>query len=95
MLEKIWKAAATRRARSRGRLTWRAGRAVAIAAFLILTGCTAAPRIVAQGDPSDPGALVRAVTYRSTLGPYQSGRPVDPAPWGAQNQRVTPQSKSE
>jgi len=68
---------------------------VAMAAVMIVAGCTASPRVTAQGDPSDPGAPARAVTYRSTLGPYQSGRPVDPAPWGAQNQRVTPQPKSE
>ena len=92
MSETIWKAAGTRRTRSLGRVRQAM---MAAAAALMLAGCTVQSRIVAQGDPSDPGAPVRAVTYRSTLGPYQSGRPVNPAPWGAQNQRVTPQPKSE
>jgi hypothetical protein len=92
MSEIYRKAAATRRARR----YWRARQAVvAVAAFMFLAGCAAPPRVVAQNDPSDPGAPAKPVAYRSTLGPYQSGRPVDPAPWGAQNQRVTPQPKSQ
>jgi hypothetical protein len=92
MSEIFGKAAATRRTR-RCRRARQA--VVAFAAIVILAGCTPLPRVAAQGEPSDPGAPAKPVAYRSTLGPYQSGRPVDPAPWGAQNQRVTPQPKSE
>jgi hypothetical protein len=92
MLRKIWKAAATQRARSRERARLAV---VAVTAGLALAGCAAPAQIIAQRDPADLNAPVKPVTYRSTLGPYQSARPVDPAPWGAQNQRVTPQPKSE
>jgi hypothetical protein len=62
---------------------------------LLLAGCTSAPRSpVAEADPSDPGARVPRVDYRSTIGPYKSQRPVDPAPWTEQNERVAPAPKS-
>jgi len=62
---------------------------------LLLVGCTDAPRWpVAGPDPSDPGARVPRVGYRSTIAPYNSQRPVEPGPWGEQNQRVAPQPKS-
>jgi hypothetical protein len=61
---------------------------------LLLAGCTDAPRVPAAGpDPSDPGARAPRVGYRSTVGSYKSQRPVEPAPWGEQNQRVAPQPK--
>jgi hypothetical protein len=61
----------------------------------LLGGCTEAPMApVAGADPSDPGASAPRVGYRSTIAPYKSQRPVDPAPWGEQNQRVAPQPKS-
>jgi hypothetical protein len=62
---------------------------------LSLAGCTDAPTApVAGADPSDPGARAPPVGYRSTIAPYKSQRPVEPAPWGEQNQRVAPQPKS-
>jgi len=62
---------------------------------LMLAGCPDAPRVpVAGPDPSAPGARAPRVGYRSTIGSYKSQRPVEPAPWGEQNQRVTPQPKS-
>jgi hypothetical protein len=62
---------------------------------LLLAACTDAPRSpVAGPDPSDPGARVPRVDYRSTTGPYKSQRPVDPAPWTEQNERVAPAPKS-
>jgi hypothetical protein len=61
---------------------------------IILAGCTDAPRLpVAGPDPADPGARAPRVDYRSTIGSYKSQRPVDPAPWGEQNQRVAPTPK--
>jgi hypothetical protein len=63
--------------------------------ILLLVGCTDAPRVpVAGSDPSDPGARAPRVGYRSTIAPYNSQRPVEPGPWGEQNQRVAPQPKS-
>jgi hypothetical protein len=69
--------------------------AVVVGLVLLLAGCTDAPRSPAAGpDPSDPGARAPRVDYRSTIGPYKSQRPVNPAPWTEQNERVTPAPKS-
>ena len=66
-----------------------------VLAFLLLAGCTDAPRLpVAGPDPADPGARVPRVDYRSTIGPYKSQRPIDPAPWTEQNERIAPAPKS-
>ena len=62
---------------------------------LLLAGCADAPRSPAAGpDPADPGARAPRVDYRSTVGGYRSQRPVDPAPWVEQNERVAPAPKS-
>jgi hypothetical protein len=62
---------------------------------LLAAGCSAAPRAPFAGpDPSDPGARAPRVDYRSTIGSYKSQRPVEPGPWGEQNQGVAPQPKS-
>lgn len=62
---------------------------------LWLAGCTDTPRSPAVGpDPSDPGARAPRVDYRSTIGSYKSQRPVEPAPWTEQNERVAPAPKS-
>jgi hypothetical protein len=62
---------------------------------LLLAGCTDAPRLPMAGpDPSDPGTRAPRAGYRSTIGSYKSQRPVDPAPWGEQNERVAPRPKS-
>jgi hypothetical protein len=71
--------------------------ALAVAAGLaLLAGCADAPRTPVAGgpDPADPAARVPGVDYRSTVGTYKSQRPVEPAPWGEQNERVTPAPKS-
>jgi hypothetical protein len=72
------------------------GMLVAMPAFALwLAGCTDAPRApVAGTDPSDPRARTPRVDYRSTTGSYKSQRPVDPAPWTEQNERVAPTPKS-
>jgi hypothetical protein len=62
----------------------------------LLAGCADAPRSPVAGglDPADPAARAPRVDYRSTTGAYKSQRPVEPAPWGEQNERVTPAPKS-
>jgi hypothetical protein len=68
---------------------------ILLALDLILAGCTDTPRSpVAGPDPADPGARAPRVDYRSTIGSYKSQRPVDPAPWTEQNERVAPAPKS-
>jgi hypothetical protein len=49
---------------------------------------------ISRNDPSNAAAPAPAVRYRSTIGPYESRRPVDPAPWRPQNQQVTPPTGS-
>ena len=69
------------------------------AAFLFLlavlnAGCASVPPRPSIGaDPADPATRVPAVRYRSTIGPYTSQRPFDPAPWVEQNERVAPEPK--
>jgi hypothetical protein len=63
--------------------------------ILLLTGCATSERLpVAGNDPSDPSAPVRPVGYRSTTASHVSQRPVAPAPWRRQNERVAPLPKS-
>jgi hypothetical protein len=69
--------------------------AVLPAFALLLAGCTDPPRPPVVGpDPADAGARAPPVDYRSTVGSYRSQRPVEPAPWGEQNERVAPAPKS-
>jgi hypothetical protein len=56
----------------------------------LLTGCAAPPDVALQPHPADPHARAPAVGYRSTTAPYVSRRPVAPAPWREQNERVAP-----
>jgi hypothetical protein len=67
----------------------------AIAAVALASACSIdpPPGPVAGRDPSDPRARVPAVSYRSTVAPYESLRPVEPAPWIQQNQQIAPQPK--
>src|SRR5262245_25003043 len=59
-------------------------------------GCAAPPAVPVVGpDPSDPSAGRQAVSYRSTVAPYTSRRPVEPGPWREQNQRVAPPAKPQ
>jgi len=68
---------------------------VVVIACALLAACAEAPRVPVAGPaPDDPGARSPRVDYRSTVGSYKSQRPVDPAPWGAQNERVAPAPKS-
>jgi len=68
---------------------------IAVAAATALASACSAERPVplAGPDPSDPRARTPAASYRSTVAPYESLRPVEPAPWHEQNRQVTPQPK--
>lgn len=56
--------------------------------------CLSAPGVPTAGpDPSDPKVRVPAATYRSVLDGYTRQRPVEPAPWREQNERVAPSEK--
>jgi hypothetical protein len=69
--------------------------AVLAGLVLLLAGCADPPRSPAAGpDPAAPGTRAPRVDYRSTVGAYRSQRPVDPAPWVEQNERVAPAPKS-
>ena len=69
-------AAMARRQTARRRLS------VAAALATLTSACAAPPPApLAGADPSDPSARVSAQRYRSTLGPYTSQRPVEPASW--------------
>ena len=69
--------------------------ALGVLAGLLLAGCADAPRSpVAGPDPADPRTRTPRVDYRSTVGSYRSQRPVEPAPWAEQNERVTPAPRS-
>jgi hypothetical protein len=70
-------------------------RAIAVlAAAVLASACSTEPRSPSAGpDPSDPRVRVPQAAYRSTIEPYESLRPVDPAPWTQQNQQVTPPAK--
>jgi hypothetical protein len=63
------------------------GRVLALAMpASLMSACTTAPSGLAWADPSDASARVAALKYRSTLGPYASQRPIEPAPPAQQNQ---------
>ena len=69
--------------------------AVLLASALAFAGCATPPQLLGGFDPSNPRALVPPVSYRSTTPSYVSQRPVAPAPWRQQNDRVAPQPKSD
>jgi hypothetical protein len=60
-----------------------------------LSGCIPATTQVAGADPADPTAKVARASYRSTISPYTSLRPVTPAPWRGRNDAVAPQPKQD
>ena len=66
---------------------------VVLAAASLAFGCAADLPGPTGPDPSDPRARVPAVGYRSAVAPYESLRPVEPAPWVQQNQQIAPQPK--
>lgn len=61
---------------------------------LVTAACATAPdRLHAGPDPSEPSVRVPAVGYRPVVSGYVSQRPVEPAPWRQQNDRVAPTEK--
>lgn len=86
---------AARKMRRSTKLRAAALRTIAVvAAALFASACSTDPPSPLVGpDPSDPRARVPAAGYRSTVAPYESLRPVEPAPWLQQNQQVAPQPK--
>ena len=65
-----------------------------VALCLLAAACVTTPAEPYAGrDPSNPSVRVPAIGYRSTIGRYTSQRPVEPAPWREQNERVTPAPK--
>ena len=73
---------------------WRGKAALLFMLAALNVGCASVPPRPSIGaDPADPAARVPAVRYRSTIGPYTSQRPVEPAPWGEQNERVAPEPR--
>lgn len=68
---------------------------IGITALGFLTAaCAATPeRMLAGADPSDPAVRVPSAGYRPVLGGYVSQRPVGPASWREQNERVAPTPK--
>lgn len=61
---------------------------------LLLQACAAPPPAPFAGpDPADPSVRVPPAAYRSATGSYRSQRPVEPAAWDEQNERVAPAPK--
>ena len=95
MFAHIWanSAAIARRSTSLFGKRWRPAVCL-LASCLLVAACTATPQQPFNGpDPSNPRTLVLGVGYRSTAGTYASQRPVEPAPWREQNDRVAPAPK--
>jgi len=66
----------------------------AIALTAVACGCAGPPPAPFAGaDPADPAAPTKRAGYRSTVEPYVRQRPVEPAPWRDQNERVAPAPK--
>ena len=68
-------------------------RSVGTTGWLMLAGAFGLLTPYGGPDPADPGARVPPLRYRSAIGPYERLRPVEPAPWREQNQRVAPKPK--
>jgi hypothetical protein len=67
---------------------------VALTLAALAAGCTQPPPVSRLGpDAADASVRTRPVDYHSTLAPYEPRRPVEPAPWGEQPERVAPQPK--
>jgi hypothetical protein len=85
------------RRRQLARLLSRLGKLTTLMILVALAqGCAGPPASPLVGpDPSDPAVGRRAVSYRSTVAPYVSRRPVEPKPWREQSQQVAPLAKPQ
>jgi hypothetical protein len=64
--------------------------------FLSIACCTRTlPLPISGASPANAASPTRAVSYRSTITPYVSRRPAEPAPWKGQNERVAPKPSAE
>jgi len=61
----------------------------------LLAGCAAPAVPIAGANPIEASSPVPRVGYRSTTAGYRSQRPVDPAPWIQQNERIAPNPGSK
>jgi hypothetical protein len=70
-------------------------RALCVALLCLpFAACLSVPeRPTAGPDAADPKARAPVVAYRPVLDGYRSQRPVEPAPWREQNERVAPAEK--
>jgi hypothetical protein len=95
MFAHFWAKSAALRERHVASFRKRLAPAIGVGALCLLTAaCVATPSAPYAGpDPSDPNVRVPIVRYRSTTGGYTRQRPVEPAPWREQNERVTPAPK--
>lgn len=65
-----------------------------VALCLIAAACSPSPERLAAGvAAADPAAHVPANSYRPVFSGYTSQRPVEPAPWREQNDRVAPRQR--
>ena len=64
----------------------------AMATLSVLAGgCALAPPVPYAGpNPADATAPLPSIRYRPTIAGYESLRPVEPAPWREQNDRIAP-----
>ena len=84
------RAQTARRSAGRGRQRRMAFRLAAAATLVALGACSGPPVLPEAADPAAP---VPPVSYRSTVAPYVSRRPVEPRPWLEQNRGVAPAEK--
>lgn len=61
---------------------------------LLAAACSTPPdRLAVDSGPADPNVRSSVASYRSVLNGYTSQRPVEPAPWREQNDRVAPRKR--
>lgn len=61
---------------------------------LLAAACSTPPdRLAADSGPAEPSVRGSVASYRPVLNGYASQRPVEPAPWREQNDRVAPRKR--
>jgi hypothetical protein len=94
MFPKAWATCAAM-VRQRSPLWRGAAKGAALVLAALTAACAAPPPPVVGADPSDPSVRTKPVGYRSTVGPYEAQRPVEPKPWQEQNQSVGPSQRQQ
>lgn len=74
------------------RILWLIGISYVIAGA---QGAVAQVPTLGHHDPSDPSQPAPATTYQPVTSGLQSFRPVEPLPWGNQNEKVAPKPKTD